>query len=99
MFKKLRDSTFWEGCYCFQFSSIFAQIPVPGKENLPSQPTSDAPQPPTIETPRLEEKLVKESATPSAALDQRRPPLTNLQKLSRSYNIDFESFAGYLDLA
>merc|ERR1711994_315196 len=59
------------------------QIPVPGKENLPSQPTSDAPPPPTKETPRFEEKLDKESATPSAALDQRRPPLTNLQKLSR----------------
>jgi len=70
-------------CLKYERTLVKNQIPVPGKENLPSQPTSDAPQPPTIETPRLEEKLVKESATPSAALDQRRPPLTNLQKLSR----------------
>merc|ERR1711884_217288 len=83
-------------CLKYERTLVKNQIPVPGKENLPSQPTSDAPQPPTIKTPRLEEKLVKESATPSAALDQRRPPLTNLQKLSR-HNAAIEDLQLVLD--
>jgi len=53
------------------------------KEELGRKNIAYAPPPLTKETPRHEEKLDKESATPSAALDQRRPPLTNLQKLSR----------------
>merc|ERR1712013_673660 len=61
-------------CWKYERTLVKNQIPVPGKENLPSQPTSDAPPPPTKETPRHEEKSDKESVTPSAALDQRRPP-------------------------
>ena len=70
---------------------VVAQIPVPGKENVADQPSASAAQP-GKEMQTIVENSSKESSTPVDSLDQRRPPLTNLQKLSRFHDHHFASW-------
>jgi len=66
-------------CLKYERTLVSNKIPVPGKEN---QPSASAAQPVKEPQPNFENSS-KESSTPVDSLDQRRPPLTNLQKLSR----------------
>merc|ERR1712025_1265014 len=71
-------------CLKYEKTLVSNKIPVPGKENnVPDQQSAAAAQ--VKEAPIVAEKTSsKQSLTPVAAVsDQRRPPLTNLQKLSR----------------
>merc|ERR1712181_78404 len=64
-------------CLKYERTLVSNKIPVPGKENVAAsaQPAKE---------PQLNvENSSKESSTPVAGSDQHRPPLTNLQKLSR----------------
>merc|ERR1712181_26632 len=64
-------------CLKYERTLVTNKIPVPGKENI-----SASAQP--AKEPQLNvENSSKESSTPVAGSDQHRPPLTNLQKLSR----------------
>ena len=62
---------------------VDAQIPVPGKENIADHPSATS-APALKELPIAESSSKESSLTPAVGSDQWRPPLTNLQKLSRS---------------
>jgi len=63
-------------CLKYERTLVSNKIPVPGKENVAAsaQPVKEV---------QIVENSTEESSTPVAGLDQHRPPLTNLQKLSR----------------
>merc|ERR1712192_225384 len=65
-------------CLKYERTLVSNKIPVPGKENVAAsaQPVKEV-------QPIVENSSTKESSTPVAGSDHRRPPLTNLQKLSR----------------
>jgi len=67
-------------CLKYERTLVSNKIPVPGKENVADHPSAAAPH---VKEAPVVEKSSKQSSTPVAASDQRRPPLTNLQKLSR----------------
>merc|ERR1719184_214283 len=69
-------------CLKYERTLVSNKIPVPGKENVADQPSATS-APALKELPIVEKSSKESSLTPVAGSDQWRPPLTNLQKLSR----------------
>jgi len=69
-------------CLKYERTLVSNKIPVPGKENIADQPSASS-APALKELPIAESSSKESSLTPAVGSDQWRPPLTNLQKLSR----------------